>query len=436
MIKIYEQEKKDGLSDLMIASAKLQFDCEIKPANLPGLVPDIAKASVSDPDVFYIESILASVGWNLNDDVFSRAELWGARNTPVHKKFNYMHDEKDIIGSITKAYVVDKDGNLIDDNTELENLPEFFEIGVGSVIYTYWEDETLKERTQKLLKEIAEGKWFVSMEVLFPGFDYAVTKGSESIVVERNEESSFLTKHLRAYGGTGEYQGYKVGRQLKDIFFSGKGLVDNPGNKRSLITLVGFNGAKASLDTLKEVKMSVEQKDYDKAVADLGATKQSLEAAQAHVKTLDSQVATLNGDLEAAKALSAEKTEKISKLEAELATATQKLSEVNKTLAEVVESAKAKDRVSKLVAVGVDAAKAEQLVKTFASASDEMFAEVVALNTKSEASKTDAVSDATEKIENATAEKTDVEQPAAVKEADELIGKALAALQIHFQTKK
>jgi hypothetical protein len=44
-----------------------------------------------------------------------------------------------------------------------------------------------------------------------------------------------LTKHLRAYGGTGEYENYKVGRSLRGISFSGKGLVNKPANPRSII---------------------------------------------------------------------------------------------------------------------------------------------------------------------------------------------------------
>jgi len=54
-------------------------------------------------------------------------------------------------------------------------------------------------------------------------------------VLARSEESSFLTKHLRAYGGTGEYEGYKLGRLLKGFYFSGKGLVEKPANPRSII---------------------------------------------------------------------------------------------------------------------------------------------------------------------------------------------------------
>ena len=52
-----------------------------------------------------------------------------------------------------------------------------------------------------------------------------ITQAALTRIVARNDESAFLTKHLRAYGGTGEYEGYKIGRSLRDISFSGKGLV-------------------------------------------------------------------------------------------------------------------------------------------------------------------------------------------------------------------
>ena len=88
----------------------------------------------------------------------------------------------------------------------------------------------------QIIAEIEEGKWFVSMECLFAGFNYALLdEGGNGKILARDEESAFLTKHLRAYGGTGEYEGYKVGRALANISFSGKGLVAKPANPRSII---------------------------------------------------------------------------------------------------------------------------------------------------------------------------------------------------------
>jgi hypothetical protein len=74
------------------------------------------------------------------------------------------------------------------------------------------------------------------MECLFPAFDYAmIGSNGEQKVVKREETSAFLTKHLRAYGGKGEYDGYKVGRLLRNFSFSGVGLVEKPANPRSII---------------------------------------------------------------------------------------------------------------------------------------------------------------------------------------------------------
>ena len=74
------------------------------------------------------------------------------------------------------------------------------------------------------------------MECLFPDFDYALAnENGETKIVKRDEESAFLTKHLRSYGGDGKYEDYKVGRLLRNLSFSGKGLVSKPANPRSVI---------------------------------------------------------------------------------------------------------------------------------------------------------------------------------------------------------
>lgn len=46
--------------------------------------------------------------------------MWEARSTPEDKQFNYMHNEKDIIGHITGNYVTDFSGNKLDDKLSWE----------------------------------------------------------------------------------------------------------------------------------------------------------------------------------------------------------------------------------------------------------------------------------------------------------------------------
>ena len=75
------------------------------------------------------------------------------------------------------------------------------------------------------------------MECYFKGFDYGLTDkvNGEYKVLARNDSTAYLTKYLRAYGGQGEHENYKIGRVLRSITFSGKGFVDKPANPDSII---------------------------------------------------------------------------------------------------------------------------------------------------------------------------------------------------------
>ena len=148
-----------------------------------------------------------------------------------------MHDDTDIIGHITGSMVVDHNGKKVESMLlETDSQPEKIDIITSAVIYKTWSDARMRERIEELTKEIDEGKWSVSMECIFSNFDYAVIgPNNEQRVLSRTDESSFLTKHLKAYGGTGVYNGYKIGRLLRGFYFSGKGLVAKPANPRSII---------------------------------------------------------------------------------------------------------------------------------------------------------------------------------------------------------
>ena len=91
--------------------------------------------------------------------IFDLNETWGAKDSPVDKQFNFMHDESDIIGHITGSVVLDSDGNEIDDISNIDK----FDIATSAVLYNSWTTPELRERMSKLIAEIEEGKWFVSM---------------------------------------------------------------------------------------------------------------------------------------------------------------------------------------------------------------------------------------------------------------------------------
>lgn len=235
-IAIYKSEIEDGLKDKITSSLTVSSCSELEVVQ-PFSTSDFKTVAENkgQVDLYYLKSILVSTGWNKNDDVFDRAEVWTARKTPEDKPFNYEHDQSQIIGHITACKAIGSDGNDISDVVSVDELPSKFHITTSAVLYKFWEDQSKQEMMNRIIEEIAQGKWFVSMEALFTAFDYAVIDGNASKVIARNEDTAFLTKHLRIYGGTGIYNNMRVGRLLKNITFSGKGLVRKPANPESVI---------------------------------------------------------------------------------------------------------------------------------------------------------------------------------------------------------
>jgi chromosome segregation ATPase len=240
----------------------------------------------------------------------------------------------------------------------------------------------------------------VSMECLFNDFDYAVVSPQgEKAVVSRDETSAFLTKHLRAYGGSGKYEGYTVGRLLRNIAFSGKGLVSNPANPRSVIlndvnpfeetqalklsnssiNMENCNMSDVLKEQVEELKAElVTAKEAAKAL-ETEMTKQKdeeiqskIEAFEAVVSEKDEAIAEAQAAVEAAEAKLAELQEAIAKKNEELAEA---LAKIEAHEAEV----KAMARRAALVEAGAEEEEVEAILESFAEATDEMFEQVVAL---------------------------------------------------------
>jgi len=238
-MQIFKQEILDGLESKLQSSASVSYACVVEPSNKTNHNIKHVKslASLEDSDLYYVQSILVTSNWNKNDDIFDKSEVWAAKNTPEDKPTNLNHDERTIVGHITSNWPITDDGVLIDENTPVENLPEKFHILTGSVIYKGFSSEDLMERTNNLIAEIESGEKYVSMECFFNGFDYGLLNNAtaEFKVLSRNEETAFLTKYLRSYGGLGEHDNYKIGRVLRNITFSGKGFVDKPANPDSII---------------------------------------------------------------------------------------------------------------------------------------------------------------------------------------------------------
>ena len=398
MIEVFEQEIFDGLAELITDnSIAYTLDIATGPSVDYSKISDmIAKASLdeqTDTTLFPIESILATIGINLNDDVFLAEEVLKARHTPVDKPFNKMHNQDDIIGHMTASRLLDGNYNEVEGG-------EFEHIAVSSVIYKVWRDPDRQAEINQIIEDIQAGVWKVSMECIFPRFDYAIiTPEGKQVIIERNESTAYLSKYLRKYKGPGYYNNNKIGRVLRDINFCGKGLVDNPGNPYSVIFKNNekFSGALASLDEIKEMVMSEQEKaELERAKAEAETAKADLakfkeEAAEAAANKLNEAVAQrdaiiaeqkttiagLQTDLATVNTSLAGLTEELETVKAEKTTVAEKLG--------VAEAALETVRVEKAIAVrtqaltdaGVSKEKAEALLEKFASASDELFATLV-----------------------------------------------------------
>lgn len=441
-MEIYKSEIEAGLSDLLknnsvayCAQANLHKG-DIESAKISIANADVLEKVVAQNkdqmDLYYLESILVSTGWNKNDDVFDPGETWAARNTPEDKQFNYMHDEDDIIGHITGSYAIDRNG----DRLEQEEKPDQFDIVTQAVLYTSWSGEEKRDRMNKIIAEIEEGKWFVSMECLFPAFDYALlTAEGETKIVERNEASAFLTKHLRAYGGEGIYENYRIGRLLRNLAFSGKGLVSKPANPRSIILDKSeyFDESKSqtlTISSVKEMNMSDNDKQIEDLRAELAEAKAANEAlkekviaeqqaeVEAKFASLEATIAEQAATIEANTATIAEQAEAIKNGEKDMKEKMEELREMKKKEAMM-------KRKAQLEEAGLDAEEASATVESFDGVNDEAFEAVVAMmkkkyakehDDKKEKEEKDAKAEIEEEVDSAEASEEVLEEAEASEE--------------------
>lgn len=401
---IYEQEINDGLSDIIKANASVSINCpvyKIDKANKETPIESL-KALAGyigedrNYDIYFINSILASVGKNKNDDVFLPEEIWAARNTPIFKQVNYMHNEKDIIGTIVDSVVLDSAGNIITDETRLAEIKD---IATKAVLWIKWEDPELQDRVLTTISQIENNEIYVSMECLFKEFDYMLTKGGVKNIIKRTKDTAFLTKYLRIVGGCGEYNGSKIDRVLRNFTFSGKALVFDPANERSIIDdniqlsksenimTVQTDDLAAKLADV-EAKLAKAEAELDnhkksEAAAEIASLKSANEILIKQVAELEALAKEMKEDMEKkdkeACAMEDEMKEECSK---KIAEAEAKVAEANAKLAEFEIAKVTAERKIKLVSAKVAEDKAEQICKTWASSTDAQFDEIVKLYSK------------------------------------------------------
>lgn len=425
-MRIFEREILDGIGDKVKSSASVSLEAKIlldtdydhpSKEDIQKAIAGFGNSNPDQVDLYYLNSVLVSTGWNKNDDVFDPAETWAAKDTPVDKQFNYMHNESDIIGHITGSIIVDKNGIKI----ESEEQPSEFDIITSAVVYKSWSDPELRERMLTLIQEIDEGKWAVSMECLFSDFDYSVIDANGDIkVVARNEESSFLTKHLRVYGGEGRFEDYKIGRLLRNISFSGKGLVNQPANPRSIIL-------DSNEDVFEQETQTVIIEEFTMS-DNASVTSPELEAAQASIADLetakdekDATIADLNATIEEKGTVIAQHVETEAALNTELASVKSDLDAVKTKLVEAEATIRKMNRTKQASEAGVAEDKIENLLEKFDAVDDDAFAAMLELVHVPEATP--------EVVEEVVAEVVEeVEEEAVAEELDDVEHEAEAAL--------
>lgn len=420
-MKVFPQEEADGLSTLISSSASISYASAIHTSqetnNITKALQSIA--SLKDEDLYYVQSILVSTTWNKNDDIFDKKEVWAARNTPEDKPTNLEHDEGIIIGHITSNWPITEEGILIDSNTPIDNLPEKYHILTGSVIYRAFANPELKERSEKLISEIQSGQKYVSMECFFKGFDYGLINKSTSkfSILTRNEATAYLSKYLRAYGGQGQHEDYKIGRVLRNITFSGKGFVDKPANPDSIIfTLddlyekntdfnnlgvsnIQFNSNMENLNMSADLSTEAVEPVQETETVSASTTETTeqintqaaelelkVETLEAAVKTKDEELKKLKAELETAinnTTLEAEaakkKDEELAKIKAELEAVSEVLAGYKVKEEEMAKKEKKMKRAASLMENGFDAETANSTAEKFESLDDATFEAVTSL---------------------------------------------------------
>lgn len=393
---IYKKEIEDNLQQAILepVNCKATAYCQIITSDNPD--EDIKKAvsnlkskngslgSISDIDLYPIKTILVTTGTNKNDDVFERDETWNARHTPEHKPFDIEHDHSKIIGHIISSIGVNSEYTEIPDDTSLDNLPDKFHLLTDAVIYKCVSD------FETMASEIESGQWFVSMECLFSNFDYLkVASNGAQEIVKRDDNTAYLTKHLRIYGGTGSYNGDTYYRVIRNLVFSGKGLVKNPANPESIIlntsgvnNLKEINNMSKELEQqIAELKTQIEQKD--KSFAELQATQE----------TTAQTVAGLITERDEFKASVEQLTISKTELETQLAAKTEEY------VASVTKAAELQNQLVKMGRMilatdkGLDKDEASVLIEKWSTLSDEQFVDILDLASAAKTKKEEMMTD-------------------------------------------
>jgi len=200
-----------------------------------GLPPEQERMS----DLQYISAILVSTGMNLNGAVFMPSELIRSRDTMLGKPLDVEHIQHALVGHLYDRAFMAKDRSVFEPMALLAEVGPTdidratFDIAVLMKLY--------KMRFPEIADSVSSGVFKVSMECYYEYFDVMV--GDLIISTAEAAKYGLTPEKVQEYSGTlaevvmpdGRRVGAIIGRVLRNLMFSGCGLVEAPANVDSVI---------------------------------------------------------------------------------------------------------------------------------------------------------------------------------------------------------
>ncbi|RKZ10815.1 hypothetical protein DRQ25_01530 [Candidatus Fermentibacteria bacterium] len=229
---------------------------------------ELPKDDEKQMDLQYLSAILVSSGENLNHAYFLPSELVKAEGTIVSKALDIEHKEDEIIGHLYDRAFMTKEGaklemaELASEDAGVLDKKDMH-VAMAAVVY--------KNRFPEIADEIDAGNWKVSMECYYQSYDVKIgdliitRPEAEALGIATMGDSLFgrLAKVIK--GGVEIAEG-TVTRVLRNITFSGCGIVEKPANPPSVVLETA--GEKAKVKVSKELLIiNYDELEQDEEVA-------------------------------------------------------------------------------------------------------------------------------------------------------------------------
>jgi hypothetical protein len=214
-----------------------EHDKHLALASIDTLAPllNIPKEQIeNNPDLLYIASDLWVGGMaNKNDDAITKEDTIELAKQIPNKYLNLEHEEEIIVGCLInygfREYTTERNFVATEEAEDFEN--PLVASGGGFVwksVYPKLSDFLIKASDKN---SSSFGDASFSWEVFFK--DYVIMEGSkfveEAIIIDDPEEIEKRKPFLKAYDGSGEYEGKRIYRLVKGPkLFLGAGIVKNP----------------------------------------------------------------------------------------------------------------------------------------------------------------------------------------------------------------